>query len=288
MNKNKMKKLNQAILITLVSLSSIQSFAQSDKLSKNQKLVQNSVVVEKNYSSSNGGLIQVGSKDNSIENTKLLKGFANNLPLLTVMKQITPNGWIVKKNDQNSNKLDIKQPISWEGGKNWLETLIIIANNYGINVVVNWDEKTITLSNVPKVEIKKAIFELEDNTTQDVKTSSSDMESSTQKLKEEIKNENITWELSSTKSLKENVAAWAEKAGYRLVWTGEDYSVIDSTMSAINFEGENGIIKQLSIDYGPNSRAQNPLSFQFYQNKTLVVENWLFEQSGYPQFNKKD
>ncbi len=272
------------------------------------------------YSFAGGALTQVGEPKNNTYNQTPLKGFANELPLLTVMKQITPNGWIVKKSDTEDSKLDTKKNISWQGGKSWVDTLSTISENYNINTVVDWNKKVITLSNAivvkPKEPEKKALFVLEGAETpkivKDVAVGSS--EQNTDNVKEVVaedkntNNANIdkvepvkvevatpvappappTWNLDSTASLKENVEKWATTAGYRLVWTGEDYGVGQAHTLVGEFDSDSGPIKQLSVDYGPSSRVQVPLSFQFYQNKTLVVENWVFEQSGFPQFNKKN
>lgn len=318
MKKIKMKKINVAILGAMMSIASASSFAQNNNVSKdaslvtsnNQEVTVKRIIVE-------GSLNQVGTPSSNPAHKKELKGFANELPLVTVMKQITPNGWIVKKSDSSEDKLDVQKLVSWQGGKNWIETLEQIAKAYNLNIVVNWDDSVITLSNATKVitlekSKKVSIFELEG--TQSAKVSDVVMGASEQVAApvaapiEVAKNvepvvavaptpvQNFevqtpavqsNWELSSSKSLRDNVAAWAEKSGYRLVWTGEDYPVVDTRILAGEFDSENGPIRQLSVDYGPDSRAQNPLSFQFYQNRTLVVENWMFEQNGYPQFNKK-
>ncbi|MBA4242229.1 MAG: hypothetical protein C0448_16025, partial [Sphingobacteriaceae bacterium] len=72
------------------------------------------------------------------------------------------------------------------------------------------------------------------------------------------------------------------KAGYELVWMGEDYPVQKRVLSG-EFEANDGPIKQLSEDYGPNSRVEKPLTFTFYK-KTLVVENLKYEQRGAAQY----
>lgn len=258
----------------------------------------------------NGSFTQLGEPKNDAYNQKPLKGFANDLPLIIVMKQITPNGWIVKKSDTEDNKLDVKKIISWQGGKNWVDTLNDISIKYNIDMKIDWEKKVITLSNPvekPKEVEKKALFILADSETKietpkvtkekDVAVGASEQNNEiTTKANEVVdnlpkvtlQNNNQVWLLEPHLSLKENVEIWANLAGYRLVWTGEDYGVGQPNSLVGVFDSENGPIKQLSVDYGPSSRVQVPLSFQFYQNKTLVVENWLFEQSGFPQFNKNN
>jgi hypothetical protein len=324
MKQFKMNKLNQMVLGTIIGVTSMNSFAQTDAVTKDPALMPlvNSVKANNTETKvfAHGAVTQIGTVGTHPSNKKPLKGFAKDLPLITVMKQITPNGWIVKKSDTEGNKVDIQKLVSWEGGNTWVETLGAITKTYNLNALVNWDEKVITLSNTTVVvsKPKKSVFELETTDTTPSKVTDIAVGASEQPVVENtsvkapvvatlpaVKTPVVvvapvsapvvqpvvtqkSWDLVSSKSLKENVIAWGQKAGYRVVWTGEDYSVVDSRILAGEFDSENGPIKQLSEDYGPESRAQNPLSFQFYQNKTLVVENMMYEQSGAPQYNQKN
>lgn len=302
MKNSQNKKITKIVIGTVLSLATMGAMAQQV---------------------ANGGtLTNVGEPKSTIYNQKQLRGFANDLPLVTVMKQITPNGWIVKKNDSSDNRLDIKKLVSWQGGKTWVETLEKLAKDYGFNVSLDWEKQVIVLSNVPKepevvvatTPSKKGLFVLEgseeDKKMTDIAVGASEQANPTtpetppeeaskvaevkvtEEKQPEVKQPEVkpipTWTIETNKTLKENVATWAESAGYRLVWTAEDYPIgLGSSMSG-EFDSEDGPIKQLSVDYGPDSRAQVPLSFQFFQNKTLVVENWMFEQSARPQYTKKD
>lgn len=324
MKQFKMNKLNQMVLGTIIGVASMNSFAQTDAVTKDPSLMP-SVTNSKVAVASQGAVTQIGVVSNHPVNKKPLKGFAKDLPLITVMKQITPNGWIVKKSDTEGSKVDIQKPVSWEGGNNWVETLATVAKTNNLNALVNWNEKVITLSNsvasAPKA--KKSIFELEVAENTSAKVSDIAVGASEQPIVETVavktpvvkkpiakapvvvaatvetpevvvvptpvvKHVAVqkSWDLVSSKSLKENVIAWGEQAGYRVVWTGEDYGVVDAKILAAEFDSENGPIKQLSEDYGPESRAEKPLSFQFYQNKTLVVENMMYEQNGFSQYNQ--
>lgn len=330
MKQFKMNKLNHMVLGTIIGVVSMNSYAQNDAVAKDPSLMPSvsnysAVTGDTKLVATQGVVTQVGEMSAHPSNKKPLKGFAKDLPLITVMKQITPNGWIVKKSDTEGSKIDIQKPVSWEGGSNWVETLNAIAKTSHINALVNWNEKIITISNATTIapKAKKSVFELETTTENtsakvtDIAVGASELplaESTT--VKTTVKTTTVvktlpaikapvvvvapvtpvikhvavqkTWDLNSTKSLKENVISWGEKAGYRVVWTGDDYGVVDAKILAGEFDSENGPIKQLSEDYGPESRAQNPLSFQFYQNKTLVVENIMYEQSGFSQYNQKN
>lgn len=311
-----------------------------------------------------GKLVEVGTQDADPKHNEVVKGFANDLPLITVLRQLTPSGWIVKKSDSKDNPLDTDMMVSWSGGKNWVGTLSDLASTYNLQVVVNWGEKSITLMksrtiqipkpkeepmlNVPKTSGLFQLAGMSDNSApapavepaktpevapyQPVVTPApkaveaapveqqgfKDPELRDAKSVEE-RNAIIgrraeakdaaeksvepvapvvqevkpvapvvkTWAKESHKSLKGNVEQWAAEAGYQLVWLGADYPIDMSAQFSGEFDAENGPIHQLSIDYGPDSRVEVPLSFKFYQNKTLVVENWAFEQSGFPQMLKR-
>jgi hypothetical protein len=323
MKEFKMNKLSQVMLGTIIGVSSMSAFAQTDAVVKDPSLTPTNktrVSTELVDRVAVPGVVtQIGTVSNHPSHKKDLKGFAKDLPLITVMKQITPNGWIVKKSDADDSKVDIQKLVSWEGGKTWIETLGTVAQNYQLNALVNWDDKVITLSNASKLvpKAKKSVFELA--STETIPAKVSDVAVGASELNQVEPTAAVktvvtpvaqpakvvavapvavapvkpvvtqkVWEISANKSLRDNVAEWAEKSGYRLVWTADDYAVVDSRVLAGEFDAENGPIKQLSDDYGPESRAQNPLSFQFYQNKTLVVENMSFEQTGFPQYNNKN
>jgi len=297
-----------------------------------------------------GTLTSVGEKAGNLEP---LKGFARDLPLLDVLKQITPNGWKVKK--MAKSELNVKKTISWTGGKSWVDTLEIIAKTNGLNVIVMWDKKEIivgdsqvvdstrvlsnnvrntnnsnssasttvtkaetvtttmptnvpqsktvtttttatTLTNRPRRE-EKGIFELESDNAVQIATGNSQAKPvEVEKVMPVVKVAALppvvapmpsTWTLEPSKTLKENIIEFGRSVGYKVVWNGEDYPVDEIRPLNGLFESDTGPIRQLSLDYGPESRVQQPLAFQFFQNKTLVVENWKFEQSGYPQYNRE-
>lgn len=312
MNKNKKTTIAQAILASLTLAIGSQAFAQ--QATPNSVFAAYSANPEGfNRVVMKGKLVEIGERSKNSSHTKLIQGFANDLPLLTVLKQLTPNGWIVKKNDSQVNSLDVNKLVSWNGGKNWVETFNDIAEKYNIDFVIDWSNHTITVSNsqiviTPKEPKKIAVFELAgDNNS--VSTSSSNVSTTTEfEIKETtiVTTENdititetkitenveaiqvvapapvIEWHMISSKSLKENVEAWASTTGYKVRWTGKDYPVDDRVFTG-SFDDVNGPIHQLSVDYGFDQRTgeplvESPLAFQFYQNGVLVVENAEFEQ----------
>lgn len=317
MKKNKQKTIAQAILASLTLAFGAQAIAQQatpDSVfaaySANPEGF-NRVVLQ-------GKVVEIGERSNNSTHTKALKGFANDLPLITVLKQLTPNGWIVKKNDSTNNPLDVNKLVSWEGGKNWIETFGAVAVKYNLDFVIDWNNHTISISNsqiliTPKEPKKVAVFQLAGTEKTTVKTTEPDIkitetttihkaENKTEekaisvepkvsqeivttevKVVEEVKAAPIIeWHMISSKTLKENVEAWASTTNYKVRWTGKDYPV-DNRVFTGAFDEVGGPIHQLSIDYGFDQQTGEPLvdyplAFQLFQNGVLLVEDAQYEQ----------
>lgn len=297
--------LSLAIAISVGGLAS-QAMAQNNAVAQNGLLAEKTTIV-------NGSLVEVGTP----QNLSNLKGFAKDLPLIAVLKQITPNEWVVKK--AKGRNLDLQKPVSWTGGKNWVETLKEVAENNKIDALVNWDKKEVILAeveakapvvSVPPVITKQEVKEVAVKPTPSVGVFelSTDVVAegnSGQKVepKQEVKEVKVestpvpvapvvvakSWSFEGLDNLKDVVESWGKKSGYKVVYNGENYPIDkeDPRVFGGEFDGEDGPIKQLSVDYGPQSRVKKPLSFIFFQNRTLVVEDLRYEQSGYPQYIQK-
>lgn len=347
--KTKINKNNFKINLLMGSILSISAL-----------FIQNNAFAQNMGHSTN--IETIGSEPGNLEP---LKGFARDLPLITVLKQITPNGWVVKKEDKD-NDINVENLVSWKGGSNWVEVLDEVSQTSNFKAKIDWNKKSVTLfprtsepiqaktlvqnkqgnskhdmfvapslrkleyeipqnakiisqeeivfnqsGSLPAKKTEKAsspktnqsssaVFELESNSVQVqektvVKVFESDSDTpspvvvgaevqTVAKIAPLPKNYGGTaWVMDTSKSLKENVEAWGEKAGYRVVWNGEDYSVDDTRTLYGEFDSSEGPIKQLALDYGPDSRVQSPLAFQFYQNNTLVIEDFRYEQKDYAQ-----
>ncbi len=297
--------LSLAIAISVGGLAS-QAMAQNNAVAQNGLVAEKTAVV-------NGSLVEVGTP----QNLSNLKGFAKDLPLIAVLKQITPNEWVVKK--AKGRNLDLQRPVSWTGGKNWVETLKEVVENNKIEAVVNWDKKEVTLAEVdvkvaapvaksqepvnklPSVKPTQSVgvFELSSDV---VTEGNSGQQAEPVKVKEEVVQVEAkpevpvapvmvakSWGFEGIDNLKEVVESWGKKSGYKVVYNGENYPVDkeDPRVFGGEFDGEDGPIKQLSEDYGPKSRVKKPLSFMFFQNRTLLIEDLRYEQSAYPQYIQK-
>lgn len=319
-NKNKI-----ALTLTITFMSGVLNTAFANEYTIEDK----NVIMKANESK--GSLVEIGTPVTSTA----LKGFAKSLPLITVLQQIVPNGWVVKKNDSKGKKFETNRIVSWQGGQDWVSTLKKVSIDNNFNTIINWNKKEVVLFepliNTPVInkEIaitittpkKNSVFELEaepitwiaGNSQQTVikETVVKETKATVNIIKNSLNSAAInnqtntatintpvnipvvkaplksSWIFDSKISLKENVIKLAAMAGYKVNWRGEDYPVDEDRVLTGIFDSEEGPIKQLSIDYGPSSRVEQPLSFVFFQNNYLIVENWKFEQAGSPQYLKK-
>ena len=306
MKKHELSKTALSLTIALL----VSSGFLTQALAQNVVVKQNDLVTEKT-TIVNGSFTEIGNSQNGLP---AIKGFAKDLPLIAVLKQITPNDWVVKR--AKGKSLDLQRQVSWSGGQTWNLTLKTVVEANGLDAVINWDKKEVVLSETEvqqpmvvtaattpviqqvspvataKVTKTVGVFELStDVVTQgnsgQVETVAAKEE--TKSIPEAVKSVIKTWNYEGKNNLKEVVLDWGKVAGYKVVFTGENYplNTEDSRVLSGDFDAEDGPIKQLATDYGPESRVKQPLSFIFYQNKTLVVENLRFEQSGYPQYLQK-
>lgn len=292
---------------------------------------------------------QIGTQPN---NLPLLKGFAKELNLLTVLKQITPDGWKAER----FYNADLNKKASWTGGKNWVDTLNDISKQTDFSVIILWDKKELRILPSPKDKISMKnldmmekvlmmsdknnsplLMEKEKNITPIEQTSSSlsksiltssasgkfELIKPQEKLNTNVVSKNVNvdsvgvketvvklssstnntntnttvsanlptdklavkqlvpkntvWLLDSNKTLKDNVEKWAKESGWNVAWLGENYPVAFSSTLYGVFDSETGPIAQLATAY---SKAKQPLTFDFQNmNKTLVVENYIYEQT---------
>lgn len=206
-------------------------------------------------------------------NLPIIKGYAKDIPLIDVLKQIIPNGWVVKKND-TPVPLNIKKNVSWNGGKSWVEILGVIASKYSLDVKINWEKKEILVEEANKE--KESSVMSEDNES---KFEVNEKKQNSEKVKAVSTK---AWRLKLGK-LSDSVVEWGKTAGYDVVWRGADYTIDKERLYTGDFDAENGPVDKIAKDYGPKSRVEEPLTFNFFENKVLVVETLRYDQSGVVQ-----
>ena len=124
-----------------------------------------------------------------------LDGWAKDVPLDLAVRSILPQGWAL--NQEALKGSAVVRTVSWSGGKPWPEVLRGLAHHAGFDAELNWDSRTAVLTPVPPpapiVVAPPA----------------------------------PTWDLDAQHTLRENIEAWAKKAGWnRVVWEGADYPIV--------------------------------------------------------------
>lgn len=173
------------------------------------------------------------------EKLTFIKGYANNVTLITALKQIVPSGWHAKK----SGDIDTGLNVSWKGGKNWVAILQDLANQGSFNAKIDWDNKVVT-----------------------VMTADSDSNTK-QVVKQHVK----VWELKGGKTVRDSIESWAAADGYTVSWAAVDYDVPASVSFVGNLDDENGPLARVTEAY-KNSDQPIVISVSTL-DKVIRVEN---------------
>ncbi len=239
---------------------------------------------------------QIGNPASQDED--IVDGGGKSISLLLLLQQLTPNGWVVAKLDDVS----VKQKVNWRGGASWYQILKDVAHKNKFDVLVNWNNKTISIAkdgvikNMKNTEFNngedKNVFEMEQTsmTHSAMNTSVSPMkktltpsfsepkktiESQKQEMQKPVAPVIKSWSIQGDLTLRENIEKLAKENGFTVVWNSKDYQEVDRTIEASPvFDAEDGVIQQLAVDYGPESNVEVKLAFEFWNNKTLVVKDW--------------
>lgn len=228
--------------------------------------------------SSKGLFSAVGAED--VNKGAVLEGYARDLPLVEVLKQIIPEGWKATA----VKNAPVNQKVSWQGGQTWDKTLQKITEDNGLNITLNWNEKTVrVLDTAEIVAVRRATERVSiiDFGTATVGTPVGAVSGLY------LKN----WKVVSG-SLKENLETWAEASNFKLVYpdTVANYSVPDFLINNVALDGENGALAQLASRF-VEGKVKQPLEFDFKTGGTtpvLVVRNRNYEQKFFKETPKAD
>ncbi|MND11573.1 Toxin co-regulated pilus biosynthesis protein Q [compost metagenome] len=174
--------------------------------------------------------------------------YGKNIPLSVVFDKLVPKyeGWTVNMEDGIGTK-----KVSWNGGNTWKEVLSKISNENGFTIVVNEAEKAIGVS-------------------------------SSMVLAESLAHkQNQIWKIESGKGLRENLTAWATKAGWKIQWDENldvDYPITNSAVLVGPFAGKGGVIDRVIYSLRNKDR---PLTAVFYTGNNVV----LIKDAGFKQSN---
>ena len=248
MKKNKVSSLFAIATLVMVGSAHASFLVEEDDAAKQEALKAS----ESRADQFRAGLAQVGSPSGP---QPVVRGMAKDITLLTAMKQIVPPGWKAKR----AGGLDVTQLVSWRaGGRPWVEVLHEVAVNNGFNAMVDWVRKEITVAPAtfvptgdgmrPSAVVGEAVV------------------TPSQKV----------WNLNTTLTLRENVEEWAKEVGWSVSWAAVDYPVTTKvSLTGMLDDSTAGPLVQIAKAY---ETAEQPITFTFYTNKVIRVENASFKQ----------
>lgn len=229
---------------------------------------------------SGGRLAQVGV---AAGQQPTARGIATGVALTTALKQIVPQGWRAKK----SGAVDVAQKVSWRGdGRPWIEVLHDLAADSNVNILVDWNAKEVTVAPGSGSGLGSGAL-----ASQPSEMSFKRSAPSTEGLRQIAVIESIakppaaapakhSWTLVPTLTLRENIEAWAKEAGWEVSWAASNYPVSARVVLSGAFDdASEGPLFQLAKAY---ESAEQPLTFRFFTNNVLRVENASYKQLATP------
>lgn len=245
-------------------------------------------------------------------NYKPIKGFANDLPLYTVLEQILPNGWKMSKNGD----IDLQQLVSWKGGKSWDRILRDVSKDR-FSTVVDWNKKEvlITTESLPKTKVASTkrvsqpaparasqpsvqpvqryvdtgqrpngAFQSSftassvSNQPQQVTTAARPQTKATTRKSSQVKSKVKSWTLSKNYTLKENITNWGKREGWTVVWKAPDYKILADAKLVGEIDSEDGPVISILKLYEDSSL---PLKVSILGgNKVISVEGKNYYTNG--------
>ena len=218
--------------------------------------------------SQRGKLTQIGTPKGELS---AVKGFGKEVKLVDALKVVVPKGWNARK----SGSVDINQPVTLTTAGNWVEAVASFAEQTQTSMLVNWDEKIITVQGAPKAVTSSGYIKLADAasaakviTDEKAKVAETPAPAPLPK-----------WTLTAGKSLRENIEGWATASNpkYTVKWQAVNYMIDASATFEGAFDDEN----QGPIAHIVNLFSKNdvPLKATFLEdNRVLLVENATYRQ----------
>lgn len=208
-----------------------------------------------------------------------LRGWANDIDLMTALKQVVPNGWKAKK----LGNIDMTKKVSWQGGKSWVDVLSNIALQGNFKANVDWNTNEVTVSgNSGSSVVSSSAARNPFSSTSSVNSSLTTTKIGSSGLNGAISTQPIvssysqSWLLSKDKTLKENIEDWASKSGWTVSWDAPDYKIVaDVTLSGA-IDDPNGPIARIIAAY---QSAEQPLIAKLSEgNRVIRIESRNYHQ----------
>jgi hypothetical protein len=180
------------------------------------------------------------------ESLSTVMRFGQNVPLFVAIEKVVPQSadWKINVDSGLENSI-----VNWEGGESWEDVISIIAKQNNLSIIINVDEKAIGISKDNRLATSLA-----------------------------MKSPQV-WRLETNKTLRQNLEAWATKAGWKLEWDSRlniDYPITNGAVLTGNFVGKDGVVDQVLYSL---KKKQKPLRAEFHTlNNVLLITEAGFKQ----------
>lgn len=251
-----MKKFKQTIITSLLASASLlmASNASADLIIEKDQTIKPTVKVSKSK------VHNIGTKTA----TAKFNGFGDNVSLRTALEQVVPEDWQVVQS-KTSAPIDVMKPVSYseKGEKTWDEVLPTLVDK-NTTITYDWSKKSVYLANG---NVKSALVTYK---TGDVEKTEAKDQAPAKKVTKKVhkakttkavaKKEQTaagTWTLNPGVTLRDNLAQWATKAGYKLVWDQQapNYMINAKATFSGEFLGEDGALSQVIHNYKDEPRS---------------------------------
>jgi hypothetical protein len=195
-------------------------------------------------------------------------GWADQVPVDLALSQVVPEGWSIM-----SVAVDGSHPVSWSGGRPWMEVLSDLANRGNFSANVAWDRRQVVVYPSGQPVPGQSALAMARN----VRASGmSPVVVATPCCQHTISSEQVfvrpadvvfvptppvvtvhQWQIDPHLSLRQNVDAWAHQAGWnKVVWEAADYEMAAPASFHGEFASPTGPLAQLIEAY---SNSDQPL-----------------------------
>ena len=228
-----------------------------------------------------GQLVQVGAPLPGPS----VQGWAEAVPLALALQQVIPTGWKLE-----TGSVDTERTVSWRGGRSWPAIVGELGHHHRFDTRIDWIAQRVTLGAVGSLA-PSALATIEPARKETGVESPADLAPSRPAAAviarppapvavapvvpvglKPIAPPVAMWALDPAKTLKENITAWAQKAGWnRVVWEGADYPVVAPATFTGDFAGEDGPVATVIAAY---DKSEQPLLATLsLRDKVVLVIN---------------
>lgn len=224
---------------------------------------------------------QSGSPDASASAT--VSG-GTDVMLSDALAQILPAGFTLV-----DNQVPLRKLATWTGARSWIDVLADLGRAANFVAHVDWNSHKVSLAPAPTALAHKepvqspatlspSVKEVREiREVQTVSNTSTSVPAIPVKPVEPTPPPVATWTLDPSLTLQENVKAWAQKAGWTVVWDAVDYPVFAKTVFQGDFSASTGPLAQVFAGY---AGSDQPLLVRLTsRDRVVYVRNRILDRA---------